>query len=223
MADDGFLRARRPEQKAQRRAAILAAAGDLLDAEGIEGTSLAAIATRAGVVKSNLYRYFESREHILADLMLTELRAAVAEIAAALDAGGRPDEPERVAGAVAAAYAARPRLCLLTSRMASVLEHNITETALVAFKRGVGEEVGRAVAALQGAMPALAPAACLDAVLFVHIHVSGLWPASSPPPAVAALHARPEFAPFAKPFGPTLAAHLASFLRGSLGGSLKTS
>lgn len=226
MADDGFLRARSPEQKAQRRAAILAAAGDLLDAEGIDGTSLAAIAARAGVVKSNLYRYFESREHILADLMLTEMRAAVSEIAASLEAPtGSPaeDGPARVARAVAAAYAARPRLCLLTSRMSSVLEHNISTAELVAFKRGVAGEVGRACAALARAMPSVPPEAGMHAVLFVHVLVSGLWPVSSPPPAVAALHATPEFAGYAMPFRQTFEAGLATFLRGILHESLITS
>lgn len=39
-----FQRARSPERKAQRRADLLAAAGELVEAEGPEAVSLAAIA-----------------------------------------------------------------------------------------------------------------------------------------------------------------------------------
>ncbi len=63
---EGFRRARSPARKALRRAALLRAAAELVDADGPEGVSLAAIAARAGGAKSNVYRYFESREEILA-------------------------------------------------------------------------------------------------------------------------------------------------------------
>ncbi|HEU0222902.1 MAG TPA: helix-turn-helix domain-containing protein, partial [Paracoccaceae bacterium] len=76
MADNPFQRARSPEQKAHRRRAILEAAAALLAEGGIEATTLAAIAERAGLVKSNLYRYFESREEILMWLFVEDLGEA---------------------------------------------------------------------------------------------------------------------------------------------------
>jgi len=68
-----FQRARSPERKQLRRMAILQAASDVLARDGIEATSLNAIARQAGMVKSNIYRYFESREEILLRLMLLDL------------------------------------------------------------------------------------------------------------------------------------------------------
>ncbi len=65
MTDDlTFQRARKPEEQQLRRAAILAAAAELFDAEGAQGAGLNAIAARAGFTKSNVYRYFESREEV---------------------------------------------------------------------------------------------------------------------------------------------------------------
>ena len=54
MAANDWQRARKPEQKEERREAILAAAGRLLDAEGLEGTGLNAIAREAGISKANV-------------------------------------------------------------------------------------------------------------------------------------------------------------------------
>ncbi|MCA9688374.1 MAG: TetR family transcriptional regulator, partial [Myxococcales bacterium] len=55
-----FQRARSDAQKEQRRAAILQAAAALLDEGSLEAVGLNAIARRAGIAKSNVYRYFES-------------------------------------------------------------------------------------------------------------------------------------------------------------------
>ena len=53
-----WRRARRPEQKQVRKEAILSAARDLIDSEGVERTTLSSIARRADLSKANCYRYF---------------------------------------------------------------------------------------------------------------------------------------------------------------------
>ena len=67
-----FLRARRPEQKQQRREDILAAARELALIGGVRSVSLAGIAARAGIDKSALLRYFETREQIFLELTARE-------------------------------------------------------------------------------------------------------------------------------------------------------
>jgi AcrR family transcriptional regulator len=59
-----FQRARQPEQIEQRREAILRAALALFQKKGLENVTLADIADRVGTAKSNIYRYFDSHEHI---------------------------------------------------------------------------------------------------------------------------------------------------------------
>src|SRR5215471_18620054 len=75
-----FQRARKPDERAHREKAILAAAAALFDAEGLEGVTLNAVARRAGIAKSNLYRYFESREAILLALLTEDQAANVASV-----------------------------------------------------------------------------------------------------------------------------------------------
>src|SRR5260221_5511842 len=59
-----FERARQPEQIEQRLEQILEAAMVLFWEKGLENVTLTDIGNKAGTAKSNLYRYFESREHI---------------------------------------------------------------------------------------------------------------------------------------------------------------
>jgi AcrR family transcriptional regulator len=68
MTAETYQRARRPEQKLERRDAILAAASELALRDGVRAVSLADIAARVGIHKSALLRYFETREQIFLEL-----------------------------------------------------------------------------------------------------------------------------------------------------------
>src|SRR6478735_8246043 len=68
-----FQRARSPEQKEERRALLLVTARDMLEAGLLPSDlSLNELARRAGMAKSNVYRYFESREALLLELLSAE-------------------------------------------------------------------------------------------------------------------------------------------------------
>ena len=84
-ASETFLRARRPEQKQQRREEILAAARELALADGVRSVSLAGIAALAGIDKSALLRYFETREQIFLELTAREWPAWVQALHDGLD------------------------------------------------------------------------------------------------------------------------------------------
>ena len=89
-----YQRARRPEQKLERRDAILSAARELALRDGVRGVSLADIAARVGIHKSALLRYFETREQIFLELTADAWREWVAALHAGLDpaapGSGRP-------------------------------------------------------------------------------------------------------------------------------------
>src|ERR1700753_227814 len=67
-----YRRARRPEQKEERREAILAAARELAGESSVREVSLGEIGRRGELAKSNLLRYFESREDIFLVLLERE-------------------------------------------------------------------------------------------------------------------------------------------------------
>ncbi|HEX4291540.1 MAG TPA: helix-turn-helix domain-containing protein, partial [Trebonia sp.] len=65
----GFQRARSEEQREIRRQAILDTAAAMLDLMPVSEVTLNELSRRAGLAKSNVLRYFESREAILLELL----------------------------------------------------------------------------------------------------------------------------------------------------------
>ena len=66
-----YERARSTAQKAERAEQILAAASEMLtESFDSANLSLNELARRAGMSKSNVYRYFESREAVLLALLV---------------------------------------------------------------------------------------------------------------------------------------------------------
>lgn len=125
-----FQRARRPEQLAARRSAILNAARESLERSRIDEVTLRDISERVGLAKSNVLRYFDSREAILLELLDQECRSWLAALEPAL---GRPRTRKakfasefRVAATIADTLHERRLMCELLGAMAGVLERNIS-------------------------------------------------------------------------------------------------
>src|ERR1700722_14983919 len=85
MSTETYQRARRPEQKLERRDAILAAARELALRDGVRAVSLADIADRVGIHTSALLPYFEPREQIFLELTAQAWREWAAALHAGLD------------------------------------------------------------------------------------------------------------------------------------------
>jgi AcrR family transcriptional regulator len=183
----GFLRARRPEQKQQRYAAILDAARDLALRDGVGAVSLADIAAEVGMHKSALLRYFETREEIFLRLAETEFHEWAAGALAALSLAG--PEPREVAETLAGSVADRPLFCQLLLYSPLTLERNVSLDVVRAFKQAVHGSLQEVLPALQRALPALDADACFDLFAMSGIAAAGLWQAAHPSPQVVALHA----------------------------------
>ena len=136
-----YQRARSPEHKEQRREAILAAARELASERSVREVSLGAIGRRVELAKSNLLRYFESREDIFLALLEREWAewddAATEQMTA--DAG---DVLARTLGE-------RPLFCDLVTEMASVLERNVSAERVRGFKSGSLERVDALAAVVE--------------------------------------------------------------------------
>src|SRR5215471_2398274 len=155
-----FQRARKPDERAHPERAILEAAAALFDGEGLEGVTLNAVARRAGIAKSNLYRYFESREAILLALLTEDQAATVASVEEGLARLSGKVDARAVARVFAQIAAASPRFCVLQTALSGVLEQNISEEGIAQYKRGVlrlGLRLGNALRAALPSLPAHAP------------------------------------------------------------------
>lgn len=218
MASHSFQRARQPEQREQRRQELLAAATELLADGGLDAVSLSAIARAAGVAKSNVYRYFGSREEILLEILVQDELAWVSDLERALAPLAGTDDVDAVAALVASTIAARPITCQLISVVANVLEHNLSVDAAVDFKSRVLELSIRIRNALHAALPGL-PHEHTEALLrYLHALVAGLWPMANPAPLMAELIERPDYHSMCSEFEPDLRGAFAAMLHGLLKG-----
>jgi TetR/AcrR family transcriptional regulator len=188
-----FRRARKPAEKAQRRAAILRAAAELVEEEGLEDVGLNAIARRSGVSKPNVYRYFESHEEVLLRLFLEDLGGFVGEAERGLAPLAGTGDHTAVAGALTEAFVARPRPCRLLGVLQSVLEQNVSGEVIAEAKAEALELSQRSARALHAALPGAPLEGCGWANSTIALLVAGMWPAAHPAPNAALVLDREEF------------------------------
>jgi AcrR family transcriptional regulator len=197
-----FQRARSEEQREARRQAILNAAAAMLDEMPVADVSLNELSRRVGLAKSNVLRYFDSREGVLLELLDAFLQDWLAEVSTVLAEGG--DAPrslvqraERLAEILARSLAPRRVLCDLVGAQGGVLEHNVSVEVVVRHKRIALARLVAAGDLLRRDLPELGDDA--ERVFFHIVVLAGaLAPYSSPPtsvreayerePALAVLH-----------------------------------
>jgi AcrR family transcriptional regulator len=189
-----FQRARRPEQIAARRAAILTAAGEMLRERQVADISLRELADRIGLAKSNVLRYFDSREAIFLEVLDRTWTAWLDGLA--IDPGrsrARFARETQVATGIAASLIAEPLLCDLFGAMAGVLERNISLDVARDFKSRFAARTGRLAGFVRTAVPALDDAAATHFAGAVVVLVAGLAPYATPTDVVAAASAELGF------------------------------
>lgn len=94
---------RRQQERAHRKQEILRAARSVFAQHGFRRATVDEIARRAEIAKGTVYLYFESKEAILAELVLLALAELSARLEDASD-GGRGARPEAALRAMAEAY-----------------------------------------------------------------------------------------------------------------------
>jgi AcrR family transcriptional regulator len=214
-----FQRARSPQQRDARRAAILATAASMLTELPVAGLSLNELARRVGLAKSNVLRYFESREAVLLELLETELDGWTAALRVDLSGLDGPAEQrvQQLAERVATSLAARPVLCDLASAQASVLERNVSGELVARHKRALLGHARELSGLVAGALPELGEQGSWQFVLALMTVTGAVWTHSQPPAAaLAAYRAEPELEVFRIEFAPALRELLAVLLLGLL-------
>jgi AcrR family transcriptional regulator len=184
-----FQRARRPEQKAQRREAILAAAADLARRNGVREVTLSDIARAVGIHKSALLRYFETREQIFLELTGRAWREWQEATTAALGELS-PGDADAVATTLARSFVERPLLCDLIPHTALNLERHASVAAVRAYKTTSLGAVGAVAEALAGPLPDLSADERLEVISAVALLAGSMYQIATPPPPLAELYKR---------------------------------
>jgi len=185
----GFRRARRPEQVEARRVSIVDTAEVVLGERPIAAISLRDLAGRVGLAKSNVLRYFDSREAIFLEVLdrrwtvwLDDLEPRLRDVPAEPIPYGRAIA---VATTVARSLLTQPLLCELFSAMAGTLEHNISAEYARDFKARAAANTDRLGTLVRAEVPHLGADGAAHFAGAVVVITAGLWPYARPSAAVA--------------------------------------
>jgi AcrR family transcriptional regulator len=215
-----FQRARSEEQREARRQAILRAAAAMLAEMPVADISLNELSRRTGLAKSNVLRYFESREAVLLELLDAAWRDWLARLALDLDlnlaldldldeivspAAPARERGDRVADVLAGSLAAEPALCDLLNAQAAVLERNISPEVAARYKRAALANVAALGRLLLPPLPELSEPDSFRLAGAVIMVAGAVWPHSQPSAAMLAAYAAdPELATMRLNFTTTL-------------------
>ena len=231
-----WQRARSEEQVAQRVEAILAAAARVFETMSYEEVTLQTISREAGFTRSNIYRYFETREAIFLRLYrddverwVADLRAELSERASANVPGVRsPAAGDKAPGARTPPPPALPafvdlwsevllrqeRLLRLTPLLSLSLERNSSEALYREFKEFSARIMEEAAEFLRPYLPALSREQIFDFFLVHQALVAGAQPMCRYSQMQERVLEAPELAPLRMKLGPFYRRTILAYLRG---------
>ncbi|WP_436531652.1 TetR family transcriptional regulator [Actinoplanes sp. HUAS TT8] len=185
-----FQRARSDEQRNERRRQILETTAAMLTEMPVAQLALNELSRRVGLAKSNVLRYFESREAILLELLDAEQRAWLDYLDRTLEAGDGTarERGDRLAAVLAESLADRPMLCDLTSAHAGVLEHNVSAEVALRHKLSLGVLLETQAGLIRRCLPELGPHDAARLIATTTLLTAAAWPYSRPPAALLAAY-----------------------------------
>jgi AcrR family transcriptional regulator len=207
-----YIRARKPEQKEERKQHLLDVARILIDQESdLNLLSLNEIARSAKMAKANIYRYFESREALFLELLWDEWLDWFKDFQKDWQKVSRSKKSfDHLIKTMAISIAKRDLLCNLTSALPSVIEKNLTEKTIREFKYRSIELFGKIANYLETCSSEL------DSVSYAILLqdsvslIAGLYPFTHPNQVVARVLQDPELKFFKRDFSAELERYLIS-------------
>jgi AcrR family transcriptional regulator len=217
-----FQRARSAEQRETRRRTILSTAAAMLEEMPVGEVSLNELSRRVGLAKSNVLRYFESREEILLELLDQArsqwLAGLAGQLGAAVDpAGDERDRGDQIAAVIADSLGSRRVLCDLLTAQDGVLEHNVSVEIAARYKRAFLADIESLAALVRHHLPELRQDDSFRLSGMALLLVSALWPATRPSASMlAAYEADPALAATRMYFAPALREAVSVLISGTL-------
>ncbi len=153
VTSESWERARSDEQKQERVSEILKAVASLYEESEVDEINLAQIAKRAKFTRSNLYKYFESKEEIFLELIERDRAEWLVDLEKTFK-GVHLNAAEFTATWVEL-HLRHERMTRLLTILNTVLEKNVTLEALIRFKKSYYEVEARVVEAITGVFPEL--------------------------------------------------------------------
>ncbi|MFE2599447.1 TetR family transcriptional regulator [Streptomyces sp. NPDC059396] len=218
---ESFQRARSEEQREVRRRVILDTAAAMLDEMPVGEVSLNELSRRVGLAKSNVLRYFESREAILLELLDRAWKQWMTDLPEQLSKGVGARAPlnertEQFATVLTDSLSGRRVLCDLLSSQAGVLEHNVSPEVAARYKRAAVANVDTLATLARSYLPKLGDRAPELAAAMIMV-IGAVWTHARPSKAmVTAYEADPDLAVLRMDFASSLRQVLATLTAGAL-------
>jgi AcrR family transcriptional regulator len=212
-------RALLPEDKSERRSAIVRAAEELLAHAPMGAFSVEALARRAGLAKGTVYLYFRTREEVLLAVHGARGQKLFDALEAALAS------PRAGAGALVRAtlrfVRANPGFLPLAATCRGMLEDNVGEQAALEFKLALGARLGELGARIDRRYPGLARGAGVALLMNGYALMIGLWQLAVTPACLRDALKRPELRMFRIDFEKQLASALTGLWESAVRGGAK--
>jgi AcrR family transcriptional regulator len=214
-----FQRARSQEQREERRCAILETAAAMIAEMPVAEISLNELSRRVGLAKSNVLRYFESREAILLELLDAAWRDWVSRLAADLPpkvdpATAMAERQARITNAVTASLVDNRLFCELISVSAAVLERNVSTDVARRYKTAAIANTTAYAELIHGLLPEISAQGATYFAAGTLVSTTGIWPLAQPSEAMLCVYQDPGMATLRLDFGTGLHEMLATVLAG---------
>lgn len=170
--DAAYIRARTPEQKQERRDAIMAAADALFQAHPYHQITMGTIADALGWSRSNLYKYAATQEEIFLSLHTQKNRAWVDALTAALQ--GAPLPSQDFARIWAKTTEKHADFLRYQEMLVSIIESNVTLERLTEFKRDF-KQIIEPIANILARQCSISQADAVALYLRLLYQAPGLW------------------------------------------------
>jgi len=216
-----FKRARSEEQRAARRQEILRVAGEMVARMPVADLSLNELSRRVGLAKSNVLRYFESREAVLLELLDMAWRDWLGRLATALSDTVDVAAPTAVrypgiAATMTASLVDDRLFCELLSVSAAVLERNVSTEIARRYKLNVIANNDALAELVHRYLPEISTQGATYVAGGTLVSIAGLWPLTQPCEALLRVYEDPAMAALRLDFGTALQEMLSTLLAGSL-------
>jgi AcrR family transcriptional regulator len=181
-----------PQHPRLRSEAILEAARDLALARDVRSVSMTSIARAAGITRTTLLRFFESREQIFLVLAAWAWREWAEAVEQALETVST--DSRQLAVVLTESLAERPLFCDLLAQAPLNLEHNASVEILQEYKLQTQEASATAGEAVVAALTRLglfvSPETGQELVGMIVAQAAMVWQMSHPPRRLAELYAQ---------------------------------
>lgn len=205
-----------PEAKAQRRADFLRSARTLFLSQQ-RLPAVADIAADTGLAKGTVYRYFQSKEQIFLALLsddfaalFSQLEAVIAKLATPLSAAAGPFAKQYLQ-LLQQSDSLLPLLALLNA----VLEQNLPQQQLLAFKQQLAQALDSLGVQLAARFTELTPVSASQLLLHSYALTLGLYQSTHLPASVQQLLQQQGLNQLQRDFASELTQALAALWRGA--------